>query len=306
MRKPNNRPSVYAFWISYARGAHMLAVMLVKKRSLWRRIILAIGVLLVVLLAGGWALVAVLSKPLPKGEAGARADELARSIERAIDKEAWERTGAVKWIFNGQNRHLWDRQRSLDRVIWDDVYVLCDLSKQTGVAFRRRQRVTGAAERKLVAKAYASWINDSFWLNPLTKLFDAGVTRSVIEPTAGQNPRTPALLLSYGGGGLTPGDSYLWLLPEPSDGAATGSALSRPRAWRMWVSVIPIKGVENSWDGWIQLATGAWVATHHQVPGTSLKLDLTEVAGAATLKELVPGPDPFAPLMGGDVTIAPE
>ena len=310
MRRCNNSHSVYVFWISYARSAHMLAVMLVKKRSLGRRILVAIGILFVVLFGAGWALVAALSKPLPRGETGARADELARSIERAIDKDAWERTGAVRWIFRGQNRHLWDRQRSLDRVIWDDVYVLCDLSKQTGVAFQHRKRVTGAAEQKLVAKAYASWINDAFWLNPLTKLFDSGVTRSVIEPAPGQNPGAPALLISYGGGGLTPGDSYLWLLPDRSAGGegavATGSALLRPRAWRMWVSIIPIKGVESSWDGWMQLATGAWVATHHQVPGTSLKLELTEVAGAASLKELVPGPDPFAPLMGGDVTLAPE
>lgn len=286
----------------------MLAGMLKKKRSFGRRILIAIGALVVVVLAGGFVLVTVLSKPLPKGATGERADALARSIEKAIDKDAWERTGAVKWIFAGKNRHLWDRQRHLDRVIWDDVYVLCDLSKQTGVAFQQRKRVTGSAEKKLIAKAYASWINDSFWLNPVVKFFDAGVTRSVIDATPGQNPGAPALLISYGGGGLTPGDSYLWLLPEggESAGAAASGALLRPRAWRMWVSIIPIKGVENSWDGWIQLATGAWVSTHHQVGGTSLKLDLTEVAGAATLKELLPGPDPFAPLMGGDVTFAPE
>lgn len=269
------------------------------------------GGVLAFLVAGGWIAAVVLSKPLPKGETGARADELARSIEKAIDKDAWARTGAVKWTFRGKNRHLWDRQRNLDRVIWDDVYVLCDLSNRTGVAFKQRKRVTGAAERKLVEKAYAGWINDSFWLNPLVKLFDDGVTRSVIEKTPGQNPGAPALLITYGGGGLTPGDSYLWLLPDQPEGvggagAAVPSELLRPRAWRMWVSIIPIKGLENSWDGWTRLATGAWVATHHQFTGTSLKLDLTDVAGAATLKELVPGPDPFAPLLGGDVTVAPE
>lgn len=263
-----------------------------------------------VLFTLGWLATIIFSKPLPKGETGARADELARSIEKAIDKDAWARTGAIKWTFRGHNRHLWDRQRNLDRVIWGDVYVLCNLSDRTGVAFQQRKPVTGAAGRKLVEKAYKAWINDSFWLNPLAKLFDEGVTRSVIAPTPGQNPGAPALLISYGGGGLTPGDSYLWLLPErPGDGgagAALAGELLRPRAWRMWVSIIPVKGLENSWDGWTQLATGAWVATHHQITGTGLNLDLTDVAGAATLKDLVPGPDPFAPLSGGDVTFAPE
>jgi hypothetical protein len=66
----------------------------------------------------------------------------------------------------------------------------------------------------------------------------------------------------------------------------------------MWVSVLPVKGVESTWDGWTQLGTGAWVATRHQLTGTGIALEVTEVAGAATLTELVPGPDPFALLMG--------
>ena len=261
------------------------------------------------LVGAGWLAVVFLSKPLPKGESGPRADELARGIEKAIDKEAWARTGAVKWTFRGQNRHLWDRQRNFDRVIMGENYVLCDLNKKTGVAFAKRKRVGAAMERKLIDKAYASWINDSFWLNPLVKLFDDGVTRSTVSLDAGkpegqvngQPAGGAALLITYGGGGLTPGDSYLWVLPQAAGG------VGRPLAWRMWVSIIPVKGLETSWDGWTQLASGAWVATHHQLSGTGVKLDLTDVAGAATLKDLVPGPDPFAMLVGGgDLELAPE
>ena len=290
----------------------MLAGMTTKKRSLARRLLVWGGVFIALLIGAGWLVVLVLSKPLPRGEGGARADELARAIEKAIDKEAWARTGAVKWTFHGQNRHLWDRQRNFDRVIFGDNYVLCDLNQKTGVAFSRRKRVGAAAERKLVAKAYAAWINDSFWLNPLVKLFDDGVTRSVVPLSAGQpegqvegkSADSAALLITSGGGGLTPGDSYLWVLPA---GAGAGGAAARPLGWRMWVSIIPVKGLETSWDGWTQLASGAWVATHHQLSGTGVKLDLTDVAGAATLKDLVPGPDPFAMLVGGgDLELAPE
>lgn len=275
------------------------------KRAFLRRLLIGLGILLALIAVTMGVLILVLSKPLPKGETGPHADELARAIERSIDKAAWSRTGAVRWTFAGRNRHLWDRQRSFDRVTWGQVYVLCDLSKKTGIAFRHHQRVTGSAERKLIDRAYASWINDAFWLNPLAKLFDDGVTRSVITaPT--QNPEEPpALLISYHGGGLTPGDSYLWLLPALQPG--NPQAALRPRAWRMWVSILPIKGIENTWDGWTQLATGAWVATQHQVGGTRIKLELTEVAGAATLQELVPGPDPFALLLGsGDTGLITE
>jgi uncharacterized membrane protein len=257
-----------------------------KPRSLGRRLLIAATVIAVFLVGALGLAVVVLSKPRPRGETGPQADALARSIEKAVDKDAWERTGAVAWTFAGRNHHLWDRARSFDRVRFGDAYVLCDLSKRTGIAFRNRVRVGGAAEQTLVARAYAAWINDSFWLNPLVKLFDDGVTRSVVRTDEdGQ-----ALLISYSSGGLTPGDAYLWLLP------ATGEA--RPRGWRMWVSVLPIKGLGSSWDGWTQLATGAWVATRHQLGKTPIRLALTGVAGAATLRELVQGADPFAPLVG--------
>ena len=243
--------------------------MTTQKRSLGRRVLIGAGILVGVLVGAMGLVIVLLSKPLPKGQTGPAADELARTIEKAIDKDAWARTGAVKWTFAGRNQHLWDRQRNLDRVAWGDAYVLCDLSKQTGVAFSKHVRVGGEAEKKLVAKAYAAWINDAFWLNPLVKLFDDGVTRRVVTEPDG----TPGLLISYSGGGLTPGDSYLWLLP-----GSPASAPLRPRAWRMWVSVLPIKGVENSWDNWTQLASGAWVATRHQVAKTSIKLEMTDVA----------------------------
>ena len=276
-----------------------------KKRSLGRRLLIGVGILFALIGVVVGVLIVALSKPLPKGETGPAADELAHRIERAIDKEAWTRTGAVKWTFAGRNRHLWDRQRGFDRVIMGQTYVLCDLSKKTGVAFQQRKRVTGAAERKLIDKAYASWINDSFWLNPLVKLFDDGVTRSLITAPTQDPAESPALLISYSGGGLTPGDSYLWLLPALPAGSP--DPLLRPRAWRMWVSVLPIKGIENSWDEWQKLGTGAWVATRHQVSGTGIKLEMTDVVGAATLAELVPGPDPFALLLGnGDAGLITE
>lgn len=254
------------------------------RSSLLRRIGIALGALLLLLVISSIGACALFSKPRPDGETGPRADALARSIETAVNKEAWARTGAVRWHFGGRNRHLWDRARMFDRVAWGgDKLVLLNISTRNGLAFVKNgaEQVSGETEKKLLAKAYAHWINDAFWLNPLVKLFDEGVERKLVTQPDGKS----ALLITYGGGGLTPGDAYLWLLDDAN----------RPRAWQMWVSILPLKGIESSWAGWTALPTGAWVATEHRM--TVVNLRLTDVAAAATLAELEPGSDPFAALV---------
>lgn len=215
--------------------------------------------------------------PRPPAAAGPEAEALAQRVMAAVHVDAWSRTGAVRWTFGGRNQHLWDRRRQLARVRFSSAEVLVDLSSQQGRALRGGAPVPEGERAALVKKAYAAWINDSFWLNPLAKLYDGGVERKQAEGGG--------LLIQYRSGGLTPGDSYLWLLGE--DG--------RPRAWRMWVSILPIGGLEASWEDWVTLRTGALVATRHRIEFFTLAL--TQVDGAATLEELEPGPDPFAPLL---------
>lgn len=249
-----------------------------------RKLALAAGAALIVTAAGCGATLRLLSEPLPTPAQAAdgEADALAHAIEASVDTAAWSRTGAVSWGFGGRTEHLWDRQRHLDRVRWGDNEVLLDITKKTGRATVGGEPVHGAEADKLFEAAFAHWANDSFWLNPLAKLFDDGTTRSIVALEGGGE----GLLLSYSSGGVTPGDSYLWILGE--DG--------RPAAWKMWVSIIPIGGVETSWEGWTQLQTGAWVsATHHGAMGFTL--ELTDIRGAATLAELTGGEDPFAPLL---------
>ena len=210
---------------------------------------------------------------------GPAADQLAHDVERAVDVDAWARTGAVQFSFAGRTHHLWDRRRNFDRVRWGNYEVLLDVDGHRGQAFQNGTLVQdGTLTQKLVDKAYAIWINDTFWLNPLPKFFDPGVTRS--RATVGDRA---ALVVAYSSGGLTPGDSYVWLLDDES----------RPRAWRLYVSVIPIKGLQISWEGWTRLPTGAWISTAHRVLGIN-GAPIGELAGATTLAELVPGPDPFA------------
>jgi hypothetical protein len=242
------------------------------------------AVLGLVLLAGvGFGVLFVaLRHPRPTGTAGPAADELAHAIERAVDTGAFARTGAVRWTFRKEREHLWDRTRNLVRERWDGHEVLLDVHRKDGRAFTDGREVLGEPGKKLVENAYKRFINDSFWLNPLHKLFDEGVTRSVV-----QHEGTDALLVRYGSGGVTPGDSYLWILDENK----------RPKAWRMWVSVLIVPGVEMTWDAWTRLPTGAWISTSHRLAGREV-VTITDLAAANTLAELEPGADPFAQPMG--------
>lgn len=253
------------------------------KRSLFNRVAITLVALVLLCAVGICGAILVLSEPLPKGEAGPAADALAHAIESATRKEAWDRTQAVTWLFAGRNRHLWDRRRMYDRVTFGQYEVLVDLTNQTGVALRNGLPVTSSQRDKLVRKAYANYINDSFWLNPLSKLFDEGVIRQLLTMPDGSN----ALLVSYTIGGLTPGDSYLWLL----------DAAHLPRKKKLWVSILPLKGIAFTDEDWIELRTGAKISTLHK--SSLFTLRLSDVKGAATLDELVPGPDPFAALVAG-------
>lgn len=233
----------------------------------------ALGLALLVGVAAEW-------DARPEGSPGPEAEALAARLEAAVDLSAWRRTGAVRWTFAGVNEHLWDRRRGFARVVSGERRVLLRLSDQSGRAWQGELELSGAERDAALQWAWAAWCNDSFWLNPLAKLRDEGVELRRCELEGRE-----ALLVQYGSGGVTPGDAYGWVL----------GAGDLPERWKMWVSVIPIPGVDATWGGWVTLETGAKIATEHRLLG-GLNLALGEVAGAASLEELVPGVDPFAPL----------
>ncbi|MBX3248108.1 MAG: hypothetical protein KF901_13095 [Myxococcales bacterium] len=239
--------------------------------------LVAVGLLVAALVVIGL----ILHEPRPEGSTGDDAEALAQRMLMAVDAAAWERTGAIRWGFGGRQEHLWDKSRNYARVRWGgDTEVLLRLHDQSGVARVDGQTVGGPRGAELRERAYAHWVNDAFWLNPVVKLFDEGTSRALV---ALEGEDREGLLLSYASGGLTPGDAYLWI-PGP-DGL--------PTAWKMWVSILPIGGVRCSWEGWITLATGAKVSTRHDCG--VFTLELTDVEGAADVVTLE-GDDPFAAL----------
>jgi len=238
----------------------------------------AFKILAAILILGLLGLAALgysLNEPRPEGEPGPEADALARSMEAAVDKEAWDRTGAVRWSFFERHHYVWDRDRNLVELRWGDSRALFRTGDRKGRAWHSGSEQTGEDATEALSAAYAYWINDSFWLNPVVKFFDSGVERSLVKLDDGRD----ALLISYSSGGVTPGDAYLWI---PGDDG-------RPEAWRMWVQIIPIGGIETSWEGWTELATGAKVSTQHEGWGRMMTF-ISNVEGAENLEGL--GVDP--------------
>ena len=217
-----------------------------------------------------------LQKPFPKIDTNTRtaADIWAKKIEESIDKKAWDRTDVVMWTF-ANNNHIWDKKRKLHILQSNKKTTIQSLHSRKGITNRDSKDWTEATQ-KIKDRSYAAWINDSFWLNPLAKLFDEGTQRYIVESNGSKG-----LMVSYMQGGMTPGDSYVWFTDEQN----------QPTHWRMWVSIIPIGGVENTWENWTKLPTGAWISTEHDFGPVSLSISNVRGGNLQNLFDQ----DPFEP-----------
>ncbi len=242
--------------------------------SKWIKIpLLLLALLALAIVVAGW----VAHEPLPQGKAGATADALARKMETALDKAAWDTTRYVRWSFRDVHHYVWDRETDWVEITWDDYRVLLHTPDQTGQVYENGELVTDVAAETLLQTAWSYFANDSFWLVAPYKAFDPGTSRELVTLPDGEE----ALLVTYRSGGVTPGDSYLWLLE--SDG--------RPRAWRMWVGVLPIGGLEVPWSGWQTTATGAVLSSTH--PAALFTLELTGIQTGQTLAQIDAEDDTF-------------
>ncbi len=204
----------------------------------------------------------VFNEAKPTGVMGPQAEALADKMLAATNKAAWDTTQTISWDFAGRNQYKWNKALDSVEVTSGDVLVKLHTKTVTGIAYRNGELVSGSEAEKLIKAAWSNFCNDSFWLAAPYKIRDPGTSRSLVKLPNGEN----ALLVSYDSGGVTPGDNYLWMLDE--------SGL--PTAWKMWVNIIPIGGIEATWENYKTLPSGAVIAQTHQLPIFTLELSGVE------------------------------
>lgn len=245
-------------------------------KKLKRWIFIPLGTVLA-LIVGIVIFVKVASKPLPKGVEGAKAEEMADKMLEAVNTEAWEDLNWVAWTFPGGRKYVWDKEGEYVEISWEDNVVLQNLDTGKGVAYTGGEALEESDRDEMLTSSLQMFWNDSFWLSGFNKVKDEGTKREYVEMEDG----TPALLVTYMTGGVTPGDSYLWILDEEG----------RPKAWQMWVEILPIGGIDVTWDNWIELEGGAKVASLHKAG--PVDLEITGIESGDTWSDLGLSADPF-------------
>ena len=182
-------------------------------------------------------------------DAGAHVIKVERpegDFARGYDAAAKGQSSYFVWLIRGQDS------------------AVSDLATQQGPVKKAGVLLSGAAAAKAAKTAYAMFCNDGFWLTAPFKLTDPGARRTLVTLPDGRK----GLKVTYDSGGVTPGDSFVWILDEKGI----------PSTFKMWVSILPIGGIEASWEQWVELPTGAKLSTFHLIGG-KVKSVITEVDG---------------------------
>ena len=222
------------------------------------------GIFLLVIIAICGILYGVYNEKLPQGKTGSEADALAKKMLSTLNYDKYKSKNYIEWSFQGgANNYVWEKNKSIVTVSWNTIEVQLDLiSTDSSMAYDNGIRITGNEKDAVVEKALSYFHNDSFWLVAPYKVFDEGVTRSIVPLENGLS----GLLVTYSKGGTTPGDSYLWVL-QPN---------GFPKSFKMWTTVLPIGGVKATWDDWAIMESGAYLPKSHVMGPLELSLGVVK------------------------------
>ncbi|MBQ4819170.1 hypothetical protein [Aquimarina sp. MMG016] len=219
-------------------------------------LVLSIIALIIIALA---TLYFSLNEKLPEGQSGAEADQFALKIQEAVQHDKYMETDYLQWTFRNKNHYLWNRKSNVVEVTIGEVMVKLDLNNPYKSSIYENGAMTVSTEdNTIIENALANFNNDSFWIVAPHKLFDPGVTRKLVTLEDGSK----GLLVTYSSGGTTPGDSYLWKVDQNY----------LPTSYQMWVSIIPIGGIEATWEGWTTTESGAYLAPEHKLLGFGIPI----------------------------------
>jgi hypothetical protein len=196
------------------------------------KFLLYIALFLAVIVIAGYF---IMDEPVPDGTKGNEAELLADEMLNALNKNGYDSLKLIEFSYEGIHHYQWNKLDNTVNVKWDEQDIFLNLNNDVH------------SYSLLELKAYEYFINDSFWLVAPFKVRDAGVIRSTVDVS---NAR--GLLVTYTSGGVTPGDSYLWII----------DSRGFPSAWKLWTSNIPLGGVKFGWEGW-EKQNGVWFSTVH-------------------------------------------
>ncbi|GAB3194180.1 hypothetical protein GCM10027293_01840 [Pontibacter aydingkolensis] len=159
-------------------------------------------------------------------------DSEAKSIADNVMKnmggeKAWNDTRYLAWTFNNQYQ-VWDKHQNRFRWEKDSLVAIIDTQTKDGKVYVAGQELQNPEEKqKLLDRAYALWINNSYWLVMPFKLQDPGVTLKYIgEETTMDGAKADVLQMTFENVGLTPQNKYkLWV--DKKDGLVTQWAFYR-------------------------------------------------------------------------------
>lgn len=109
--------------------------------------------------------------------------------------------------------HLWDKQTGKYRLEGttkdgQSQVVLFSTANQQGTAYVNEKRIDGREAADAVKQAYASFINDMYWLAMPWKWLDAGVRLKYEGKKNANGKEYEIVQLTFDHVGLTPGDRY--------------------------------------------------------------------------------------------------
>lgn len=143
-------------------------------------------------------------------EVDERAVMLARqTLDRMGGQDNWDAARYIAWDIFGQT-HYWDKWTGAFRWERDSMIVIMNINEMTGRAWSSRVEMeAGQALDDLLAKTYARWINNSYWLLMPYKLLDPGVNLTYVGTEMTEDgTKAEVLELTFDEVGLTPWNKY--------------------------------------------------------------------------------------------------
>lgn len=181
----------------------------------------------------------------------AASNSLVADVWKASGGEHWQNVKELRFTFEVESggkivasaKHDWNVAAGTDRVQWTD---------KEGNAKDATANLLAPAQEGDAKKAYARWVNDSYWLLAPLKIRDRGVNAAPDGIKNLNGTPCPTIHLSFGEVGLTPTDQYV-LYVDP-----------QTKLLRAW-DYIPKEGTgfQATWEKY-QTFGGLKLATEHR------------------------------------------